>query len=325
MILCSVGLINFNKYMVKTVFPFPTYLVLVHTSFGAVLAFLLYVLKPSFFPSLKDGDARVSIDRDLILGKILPIAFVFAGNLVLSNMAYMYSSVAFLQMMKEGNVVFVYIASLAVGIEVFKYRSCFLLTLIMLATMLNIEGEIHFSLVGTLIQGASQLFEVIRLVLQALVLSGRGLKLDSLTYVLLVLPPCFLFIVLLLAARGLGLLPSGDAVAPSWGDVQGCWPLLLLNGLAAFALNVSIALFVKHTSAVAMVLAGLVKDSMVILTSVLCMGEAMSHTQQVGFGLQLWGVFVWSLMKQFPDKFEEHGLIGGVHAVLLGGRGKAGT
>lgn len=318
MILCSVGLINFNRHLVKTAFPFPTHLVLMHTAFGSVLTSILYFVKPSFFPSLTDVDSKVSLNRELIIGKALPIAFVFAGNLVLSNMAYMYSSLAFLQMMKEGNVVLVYLGSLVAGIEVFKSRSCGVLTLIMFATMLNVKGEIHFSLVGTLIQGASQIFEVIRLVLQAIVLSDSGQKLDSLAYVLVVMPLCFVLVALLLALRSFGVMGSADASPIQWSDVYGCWHLLLLNALLAFCLNVSIAVFVKHTSAVAMVLAGLVKDSMIVVTSVIFLGEAVSHAQQVGFALQLGGVLVWSLMKRFPHQFEEHGVMGGMRVVLFG-------
>jgi len=321
MITCSVALINFNKHLVTTVFPFPTHMVLMHTAFGSILTAILYLVRPSFFPSLTDSDSKVSLDHELIVGKAIPIAFVFAGNLVLSNMAYMYSSLAFLQMMKEGNVVLVYVGSLFAGLEVFKLRSCCLLTFIWLATMLNIKGEINFSFVGTLIQGASQIFEVIRLVLQAIVLSDHGQKLDSMTYVLVVMPICFLFVALLLALRACGFMASADTTVFQWSYVSGCWHLLLMNALLAFFLNVSIAIFVKHTSAVAMVLAGLVKDSLVVVSSVAFLGEAVSRTQQVGFALQLGGVLVWSLMKRFPHQFEEYGLVGGVRVVLMGNKG----
>merc|ERR1719223_2590304 len=111
-------------------------------------------------------------------------------------------------------------------------------------------------------------------------------------YVLVVMPLCFLFVALLLTLRAFGFMASADATPFEWSYVFDCWHLLLMNALLAFFLNVSIAVFVKHTSAVAMVLAGLVKDSLVVVTSVVLLGEVVSHAQQVGFVFQLGGVFV---------------------------------
>jgi len=323
MISLSVGVINFNKYLIgKGIFPFPMHLVLFHTAFGSILSFFLILARPSLFPSLTIPDSKVTVDRELIVGKVLPIAFVSASNLVLSNMAYLHSSLAFLQMMKEANVVFVYLASLVVGLEVFKTRSCTVLVFIMLATMADIKGELHFSLVGFLIQASSQVFEVVKLVLQSIVLSGQHL--DSLSYVLLVMPPSCLFVcvcVILRSRLDTGLGGSADLATPTLADVQGCWHLLLLNAAVVYFLNVSIALFMKHTSAVAMVLAGLVKDTLVVITSVVLLGEMVSCMQQVGFALQLSGVFMWSMVKRFPREFDEHGLFRGMQVVLFESKG----
>merc|ERR1719246_409186 len=163
MIMCSVGLINFNKYLISSkTFPFPMYLVLMDTITGTVFASILYRVQPSLFPSLSDPMSSIRLNPEVVARKALPVAIAFAGNLVLSNMAYMYATVAFLQFMKEGNVVLVYIASLIAGLEFFKCRALGVLLFIMAATTACIEGELHFSTMGFLIQGSSQIFEVIR-------------------------------------------------------------------------------------------------------------------------------------------------------------------
>jgi len=316
MVACSAALINFNKYVLQS-FPFPMYLMMLHMAFCSFFAALLFILTPSLFPSLTDPQRRITFDRGLLLGGVLPIAISYAGNLFFSNLAYLYCSVAYLQMMKQGNVVFVYAASVLVGLEALRWRSTFVLLFIMLATFVNITGEIHFSLVGTLVQGASQFFEVIRIVLQATLLSGSG-KLDALSFVLVVMPQCLLsFAFVLLVHYYFPFIESRGLDGPSMDHVH-LWPQLLLSCSIAFLLNVSIALFVKYSSAVALVLAGLVKDALVVLISCGIMHEAISNMQRVGLTMQLAGIFVWSTMKSYPHVFGKHGFVIAFRLILSG-------
>jgi hypothetical protein len=55
----------------------------------------------------------------------------------------------------------------------------------------------------------------------------------------------------------------------------------LLNALNAFALNVVIATTLKRLSAVAFVIIGIVKDSVIVATSGLVFGDHISAQQQV--------------------------------------------
>jgi len=321
--MCSVVLINFNKYLISSkTFPFPMYLVLMHTITGTTFASILFRVQPSLFPSLSDPIGSMQFNTEVVFRKAFLVAIASAGNLVLSNMAYMYATVAFLQFMKEGNVVLVYVASLITGLEFFKMRSLGALLFIMAATSVCIAGELHFSALGFLIQGMSQVFEVIRIVLQTMLLSASGMKLDALTYVLVVMPMCFAVLLgTMLMLHGLEFagVPGVVAVpAPSWTELRLALPLLAANAVVAFSLNVTIALFIKNTSAVSMVLAGIVKDCAVVLLSLVIFQETITRNQAIGFAMQLVGVFLWSIMKQFPDVFEEHGVLGALRLVLTG-------
>merc|ERR1711998_55750 len=97
----STGVIMFNKYLMHADrFPFAVPLVLLHAAFASVFSLILFLVKPSLFPSLRDPEPqnRVVVDSDLILRGAFPIAALFAVQLVLSNTAYLHSTVAFLQM-----------------------------------------------------------------------------------------------------------------------------------------------------------------------------------------------------------------------------------
>merc|ERR1719387_3459213 len=112
-------------------------MVLFHSSFSGVAAFGLYLLRPSMFPSLMDGKIK-ALPASLVLKGVIPVGVLFSIQLVLNNTAYLHSSVAFLQMIKECNIVSVYIVSLMVGLEVFHWRSVVLMVGVLCATSFTI-------------------------------------------------------------------------------------------------------------------------------------------------------------------------------------------
>eukprot|EP00392_Amoebophrya_sp_AT5.2_P014718 g14879.t1 len=206
---CSTGLIAFNKFLVhEDRFPFAITLVLLHMSCSFFICLGLFFVKPDWFPSLQafTEDLLVSRRFQIVFATVLPISLFFAGTLVLSNMAYLYCSLAFLQMMKEGNLALVYLGSLLLGLEkgrasaytsdnamiarsisqnrsekvqlsqktmslgyIFKgveTRVAGILLFIMGATSMTIYGELHFVWLGFVIQLGSQCCEVGKILLQ---------------------------------------------------------------------------------------------------------------------------------------------------------------
>mmetsp|Transcript_156420 Transcript_156420/g.284560 ORF Transcript_156420/g.284560 Transcript_156420/m.284560 type:complete len:374 (-) Transcript_156420:76-1197(-) len=314
-VIVSAGMIAFNKYLMnKDRFPFAVPLTLLHSAFCSVVAFFLYLLKPTMFPSLTDPVKKVPVNSDLIIKGALPIALLFSVQLVLSNTAYLHSSTAFLQMMKEANLVLVYAFSLMFALEVFNWNKGKVLFAIMCATFLTIHGELHFSWLGFVIQVTGQLFESLKIVFQGFVLSSAGYKLDALTYVLLVMPLCFL----VLGAMYFCLVfvhPLETLQTPKWKDLQIWWPVLLANSCVAFSLNLTIAMFMKYSSPISFIIAGILKDTCIVCVGATMLGEQVSSMQVAGFGLQLVFIGVWSIMKLFPAQFES-GIIAGFTGFL---------
>lgn len=313
----SAGLIAYNKYLIHADrFPYAVAIVLMHTAFCSCLTGLLFLIRPSLFPSLTDPVSRVSVDSGLIFKGAVPIAFFFAGQLVLSNTAYLHSSVSFLQMMKEANLALVYTLSLVVALEKFSWRMVGILICVMMATALTIHGEMHFSKLGFAIQGISQLFESTKIVLQAMLLSSAGRKLDVLTYVLLVMPFCFLVLGTLFLILKF-VYPVELLEVPDWIHIMHWWPHLIANALVAFCLNVIIALFVKHSSAVAFILAGICKDAMIVCAGGFLLKEYISTLQVIGFTMQLAFILLYTIVKTFPEKFEG-GILSGLANFICG-------
>lgn len=312
----SAALISFNKFLMhEDRFPFAVTLVVLHMGFASVFSLILLMVRPSFFPSLTDPIRKVTVDSNLMVKTILPIAVLFSGQLVLSNTAYLHSSVAFLQMMKESNLVLVYVLSLFVALEQFRMRSVCILLFICAATSLTIVGELHFSWTGFAVQGTSQLFECAKIVLQSLLLSEAGKKFDVMSYLVLVAPACFC--VLFAAGCGLYFISPEHSFAGAWPHLQSWWPYLIVNSLVAFSLNVVIALFIKHSSAVAFILAGMVKDVVIVAAGATLFHEHIAALQAFGFIMQMGGILLWSIVKTFPQNFED-GMITGIMRTVSG-------
>jgi len=313
----SCGLIAFNKYLMhEDRFPFALVLVMLHMAFCAVFTGILFLIRPSLFPSLTDPDRKVNIDSELIFKGALPIAFFFSVTLVLSNVAYMHSSLAFLQMMKEANLVLVYVFSLMFALERFNWKSARILLAVIVGTTMTIHGELNFSMTGFVIQATSQVFECMKIVLQAIMLTGKA-KLDVLSYVLIVSPLCLMLLTGAFGFLHLGIVPTDKNFAlPVQADFEAWWPHLLANACIAFCLNVSIAMFMKHSSAVAFILAGILKDAMIVLCGCFLLKETISTMQFIGFVLQLIAILVWSLMKLHPEKFED-GICAGLRNMVM--------
>mmetsp|Transcript_21739 Transcript_21739/g.37228 ORF Transcript_21739/g.37228 Transcript_21739/m.37228 type:complete len:405 (+) Transcript_21739:3-1217(+) len=315
-ILVSSGVIAFNKYLMhEDRFPFAVPLVMCHMCFSSIMSLGLYLTFPFLFPSRSDPEKKVPMDRNMLKG-VLPIAFLFSMQLVGSNAAYLHSTVGFLQMMKESQLLFVYIFSVFLAVEVLTLRSCTLICWILAATTLTVQGELNFSFTGFALQGSCVVVESFRLVLQGLMLAPGGRKLDPLTYVMLVSPLCFGFLTGFLLFLNY-VMPMQILATPSWHHIATWWPMLLANACLAFVLNVAIALFVKHSSPVAVILAGLLKDIAIVAAGGLLLRELISSLQIFGFVLQIFGIFLWSMLRTFPEQFE-NGILRGF--IVIGDR-----
>ncbi|CAE8591649.1 unnamed protein product, partial [Polarella glacialis] len=281
----SASLISFNKFLMQPGrFPHALFLTTVHMSVTTALSLLLYTAAPTLFPSMP----RAKEDYKTVLKYIAPLGMLFALALYCSNSAYLYSSVAFLQFCKEGNVALVFAMSCALGLQVFSWQKVAILSVVVAGCSICATGEIHFVLMGFLLQITSQLAECSKNIIGEVVMSGAGLKLDVLTFVMFQ-APCSLVPLL-----GAALVEYTQDVGQ---DFRSAWPLLLANACNAFLLNVMIALTLKKLSTVSFVIIGLLKDIVIVSSSSLVFGSAISQVQIIGFSVTIFGIALWSHLK----------------------------
>jgi hypothetical protein len=287
-IVLSGGLINFNKYLIhEGRYPHPLALTAIHMFTNLVIALSILAVKPSLMPGVENARGRI-----LQLYKyLMPIGVFFAIMLYGSNRAYLYCSVAFLQFMKEANVVLVFIFSAMAGLQIVNRQRVFVIMWVILGSSLCVSGELHFVFIGFAVQAIAQFAECMRAVIAELVLSGNDFRLDPLSYTFFVAPIC-------LAVLTIGNLISWDPAIVK--DTADWLPCLVPNALIAVSLNISIAQVIKETSAVGFMITGMVKDIVLVCFSSFVFKESITRNQWFAFTITLSGVFFWSYMKIAP-------------------------
>ena len=95
-IVLSSTVIIYNNYLYNTLeFKYPVFLVTWHLAFAAIGTRILQRTT-----NLLDGAKDIHMTKEMFTRSILPIGLLFSGSLILSNTAYLYLSVSYIQMLK---------------------------------------------------------------------------------------------------------------------------------------------------------------------------------------------------------------------------------
>lgn len=305
-IAASAAMIESNKWMMRSnTFPYATVLTMLHMAMSSLLSFGFYRCCPSWFTAMR----TLKVDIWLVV-KFLPIGIASAGSIVLSNEAYKFLSVSVIQMLKETNIVMVFIISVMLGLMKFTRTATLLLLFIAGGAVLATYGTIEIMLFGLIIQLVSQIFEVTKIVSQNVLMNARGMKLDPLTLVLFMAPVCLGFSVPLCFVM----------VSDEWGDVlergMKIWPALLLNCLLAFSLNIIVAMQIWLFNGVGFLIAAIMKDITIVTVAGCLFAEVITELQLVGFTTAILGVFGYSLYRMNESHFADDNIFNGFVSVF---------
>ena len=306
----SCCMIMMNKAILSSWhFKYPIFLTMWHMFFGTVLTQAMCQKYPAMFKSVGEG----KVTKDVVLKKIVPIAFFFSLSLIFSNTAYIYLSISFIQMIKAFTPVNVLLLSYMLKIE--KNPSNMqigIVFMICFGVAMSSIGELNFNMIGFIFQILGGFCESGRLVLSDRFL--KDLKLDSLSTLYYTAPVCFCF-----------LFISFMAVEYSTFDTSlltfGFLIVLVLNGMLAFSLNIAIVLLITNTSALVLTLTGLFKDILLVVFSVIVFFTPITYLQMFGYSISLYGMNLYKEYKTDPLAMHEKllGLLAAVGAAPKAG------
>ena len=168
----SSTIILFNKHILTEYkFPYPVTLVLIHMLFASLCCTTAKLAGWVDIPHL---------ELKQWLTQILPVGLCFAVSLALGNLAYLYISVAFVQMLKASTPVAVLLCSFAFGLEKPTVKLAGFIVLISAGISTACANEIDMSFMGVAVQMGAVAAEALRLCLVNLLLTSKGLRLSSL-------------------------------------------------------------------------------------------------------------------------------------------------
>ncbi|RYP41022.1 hypothetical protein DL769_011662 [Monosporascus sp. CRB-8-3] len=238
--------------------------------------------------SLLDGRRNVKMTWRLYLVAVVPIGVAYSGNMVCSNIAYLYLNAPFTHMLKAATPVVTLLMGCVCGLEHLNWAKSLKILLIVIGVVMAGAGEVTFSLQGFVYQLVSVLFESAHIIMIQFLMSGAGLNMDPFVSLYYFAPVC--------AATNFALSWFWGWTSFEWTHAAevGFW-MLLLNALIAFLLNVSSVLLIGKTSALALVLTGLFKNGLLVVAAVSIWGTPISLLQLSGYAILLLGLFLYQL------------------------------
>lgn len=291
-IVWSIHLSYTNKYLDGPQhFPHPVSLVTIQMMTCALASFLLYQVAPQMFPALIEIVSRPAEERRDFQQTFLLVAGCLVTTLVLENAALFYTSVAFLQMMKEVSLLMVFGLSIFLQQESITYTKLLLLVCIAVGSFMCVHGEVHFVLVGLVLQLTSSSTNAVRQVMQAKLLHDQSLTLDPLSFIVLL---SFLGSAILLPAAGLEIYFSSTSVISA---LKATWIAVFGSCFLAVGINVLMAVLVQRTSAVGFATVSSVKNAIMVGLSMQLMGKTTSVLQLAGCAMIFIAVPFYSLCK----------------------------
>lgn len=286
----SCTMILFNKAVLDQLkFPFPMFLTTWHMFFAVVMTQIL-AKTTDMLPGVKEK----KVDKDIFLYNIIPVSIFFSVSLVFANMAYIYLSVSYIQMLKAFTPVAVLIFSFFSGLEKATFMELYIVFIICIGVCLTSVGESYFSAIGFTMQIVAILAESSRLVLVNVLM--KQLKLDPLSSLYYISPVVMCIIGTACLIFEAGDLPIDRILSPPF------FLLLLVNGMIAFTLNIAVVLLIGSTSALVLTLAGIVKDIMLVVLSIVVFGSPVTPLQYAGYGVALLGLNLHKEYKKNPER-----------------------
>ncbi|TID21997.1 Chitin synthase A [Venturia nashicola] len=280
----SSAVIIFNKWILSTKkFSFPIFLTTWHLIFSTVMTQGL-----ARFTTVLDSRKKVPMTGRVYLRAIVPIGLFFSLSLMFSNAAYLYLSVAFIQMLKATTPVAVLLVTWGLGIAPPNMKTLGNVSVIVVGVIIASFGEIRFVLIGFAVQVLGIVCEATRLAMVERLLSSAEFKMDPLVSLYYFAPACAIMNGLMFMILELPKISTEKIL--DLGVIT-----LLLNASVAFCLNIAVVFLIGKTSSLVLTLSGVLKDILLVVASMVIFLDPVSGLQAFGYSIALGGLMYYKL------------------------------
>ncbi|RDX81122.1 putative sugar phosphate/phosphate translocator, partial [Mucuna pruriens] len=283
----NIGVLLLNKYLLTNYgFVFPVFLTTCHMLMCSLFSYAI---------SVTDTVPLQRLRSRTQFCKIVALGVVFCFSVVCGNVSLRYIPVSFNQAVGATTPFFTAVFAYAVTAKREACLTYSTLLPVVMGVIIASGGEPSFHMFGFLICVSSTAARAFKSVLQDILLSSEGEKLNSMNLLLYMAP---IAMMVLLPAT---LLMEGNVI---WitidlarKDIRIFWYLLLSSSLAYFV-NLTNFLVTKHTSALTLQVLGNAKGAVAVVVSILIFKNPISMIGMLGYAITVIGVILYSETKK---------------------------
>ncbi|KAL8093563.1 putative sugar phosphate/phosphate translocator At3g11320 [Apium graveolens] len=284
----NIGVLLLNKYLLSNYgFKYPIFLTMCHMTACSLLSYIAIAwLKMVPMQTIRSRTQFV---------KITALSFVFCGSVVSGNISLRYLPVSFNQAIGATTPFFTAVFAYMITLKREAWLVYGALIPVVTGVIIASGGEPSFHLFGFIMCVGATAARALKSVLQGILLSSEGEKLNSMNLLLYMAP--IAVVLLLPATLYMEQNVVGITLALAKDDIKIVW-YLLFNSALAYFVNLTNFLVTKHTSALTLQVLGNAKGAVAVVVSILIFKNPVSITGMLGYTLTVIGVILYSQAKK---------------------------
>ncbi|CAN6443526.1 unnamed protein product [Victoria cruziana] len=286
--LSNIGVLLLNKYLLSNYgFSYPIFLTMCHMTACAAFSYVSIVLmKIVPLQAIKSWNQFI---------KIAALGVVFCGSVVGGNISLKYLPVSFNQAVGATTPFFTALFAYLMTFKREAWVTYAALVPVVAGVIIASGGEPSFHLFGFIMCISATAARAFKSVLQSILLTSEGEKLNSMNLLLYMSPVA----ILVLLPATLIMEPGVLSVTLSLGKTDKIMLFLLfVNSAMAYSANLSNFLVTKHTSALTLQVLGNAKGAVAVVISILLFQNPISFIGMAGYSLTVLGVALYGETKR---------------------------
>ncbi|KVI09854.1 probable sugar phosphate/phosphate translocator At3g11320 [Cynara cardunculus var. scolymus] len=288
----NIGVLLLNKYLLSNYgFKYPIFLTMCHMSSCALLSYIA-IAWMKMVP-LQAIRSRVQFV------KISALSLIFCASVVSGNISLRYLPVSFNQAIGATTPFFTAVFAYLLTLKREAWLTYITLIPVVTGVVIASGGEPSFNLFGFIMCIGATAARALKTVVQGMLLSSEGEKLNSMNLLLYMAP--IAVVLLLPATMYMEENVVGLTIALARQDFGIVW-LLLFNSSLAYFVNLTNFLVTKHTSALTLQVLGNAKGAVAVVVSILIFRNPVSVTGMAGYTLTVIGVILYGEVKKRSAK-----------------------